>query len=115
MKSDFPMVPIVNSKGETVGPAFRKTSPDRILVQGVLESGATASLVFRKPTASVDEVGFRWVITGTHGEIEATAPDYHFQMDHPDRKLEDHYYRDRQSRGGGLPSRDCPFDRWTRC
>ncbi len=81
------MVPIVNSNGEFVGPGHRKTSPEQILVQGILKSGAVVSLAFRKPKVSIDGVGFRWLITGTEGEIEAIAPEYHFQMEHPDRKL----------------------------
>lgn len=55
---------------------FARTSPDEIFVQGKLESGAVAAINFRRipfGNKTVDNVGVRWVITGTEGEIELTT------------------------------------------
>ena len=73
--------------GEIVNPAHPKTAPDHILVQGVLESGAVASIDFRKAKKPVDGLGLRWLITGANGEIEVTIPEDHLQMGHKDRTL----------------------------
>lgn len=73
--------------GEVVNPAHPRTAPDHIFVQGTLESGAVASLNFRKAKKSVDGLGLRWLISGTDGEIEVTFPEGHFQMGTPERTL----------------------------
>lgn len=73
---------------KVVNPAYPVTSPDHILVQGVLASGAVASFAFRKPpSTAVDDVGFRWLITGTKGEIEVTVPEMNWQFADPRMKL----------------------------
>lgn len=71
---------LVNEKGEVLDPAYPKTTPDHIFVQGKLESGAMASIAVRNAKASVDGVGVRWIITGTEGEIEVTMPENHWQF-----------------------------------
>ena len=73
--------------GEVVDPAFPKTCPDHTLIQGVLESGAVASITFRKAKKPVDGLGLRWLITGTEGEIEVTLPEDHLQMGPEGREL----------------------------
>lgn len=81
-------VPIFNTAGEVVNPAYTRTSPDHILVQGTLTSGAVASIIFRKPPSAVDDTGVRWIITGTKGEIEVTTrEEAQWQMADPDMKL----------------------------
>jgi hypothetical protein len=67
----------MTQKGE-----IERTSPDHIFVQGILTSGALASLAYRTvPTEQVeDEVGLKWTITGTEGEIVITARNGHWQM-----------------------------------
>lgn len=58
-------------------PGYKITSPDHWLIQGVLKSGATASINLRTAPAPVDNVGFRWTISGTQGEIQvATQPGF---------------------------------------
>ncbi|KAK1238956.1 hypothetical protein MKX08_006017 [Trichoderma sp. CBMAI-0020] len=57
-----------------VDPAYVKTSPDQIFVQGVTSSGAVASIAFRKPRHHGDEHDLRWYISGTEGEIMVTSP-----------------------------------------
>lgn len=58
-------------------PNVAVTVPDHILVQGVLKSGATASINLRTNASPVDDIGFRWIISGTLGEIEVlTKPGF---------------------------------------
>lgn len=66
--------PLFDATGKVVDPAYKVTAPEYILVQGVLESGAAASINVRSTPASVDEAGFRWIISGSEGEIEFTSP-----------------------------------------
>lgn len=80
-------VPIFNTNGEVVNPSYTRTSPDHILVQGTLTSGAVASIIFRKPPSAVDDTGVRWIITGTKGEIEVTTRETQWQMADPDMNL----------------------------
>lgn len=87
LKTFTKTVPIFNRAGEVVNSAYPRTSPDHILVQGTLSSGAVASIIFRKPKSAVDNTGFRWIITGTKGEIEVTTKETQWQMADPDMKL----------------------------
>ncbi|KAB5536304.1 putative oxidoreductase [Coniochaeta sp. 2T2.1] len=87
LKSFNKTTAIFNNKGELIDPAYPRTTPDHILVQGTLNSGAVASIIFRKPKAAVDNVGFRWIITGTKGEIEVTTKETQWQMADPSFKL----------------------------
>jgi predicted dehydrogenase len=87
LKTFAKTVPIFNTAGEVVNPAYPRTSPDHILVQGTLSSGAVASIIFRKPKSAVDNIGFRWIITGTGGEIEVTTKETQWQMADPSMKL----------------------------
>lgn len=64
-----------------------RTVPDHVLVQGTLKSGAPASIVYRPSQASINDVGLRWIICGTEGEIEVTMADAHWQMNSPGRTL----------------------------
>ncbi|KAH8679906.1 hypothetical protein BGZ60DRAFT_428200 [Tricladium varicosporioides] len=58
------------STGGVLDAKYPKTSPDHIFVQGKLESGGLASLAFRAtPAGDVGDVGVRWVITGSKGEL----------------------------------------------
>ncbi|KAL6411926.1 Galactose/lactose metabolism regulatory protein GAL80 [Ilyonectria robusta] len=85
--TNFSTVPIVGPDGNAVDPVHIKTSPDHIFIQGVLEGGAVASIAFRKPQSAIDNTGFRWLITGTEGEIVVTAPEEHWQMIHSDMRM----------------------------
>ncbi|KAH7313552.1 oxidoreductase [Stachybotrys elegans] len=69
--------------------AIPKNVPDHWLIQGILESGAVASIAFRwaKYQNAVDDVGVRWIITGTEGELEIVTPQHQWQIDGPGRKL----------------------------
>ncbi|KAI1874850.1 uncharacterized protein JN550_002279 [Neoarthrinium moseri] len=81
LKAQYKTTSVVDlSNGQIVDPAYPKTSPDHIFVQGTLESDAVASIAFRKAHSAADSTGFRWIITGTDGELVVTAPEGHFQF-----------------------------------
>jgi predicted dehydrogenase len=46
-----------------------KTSPDHIAAQGLLSSGAFASIALRTSSGAVDKCSIRWIISGTKGEL----------------------------------------------
>lgn len=46
-----------------------------------------ASLNFRKPVSTVDNIAIRWLITGNEGEIEVTSAEPHWQLSPPSLKL----------------------------
>jgi predicted dehydrogenase len=76
MKEFGTTVRLTNLEGDkTIDPAYRKTTPDYTFIQGVLNSGAVASVTFRRAKKTVDNVGLRWLITGTKGEIEVVSPE----------------------------------------
>lgn len=80
MKTVNQTIPLAGDDGKIIDPSYPKTSPDHILVQGVLESGALASLTFRSPIPrTVDGTGWRWIITGSAGEVEITGPEASWQ------------------------------------
>ncbi|KAI1171398.1 oxidoreductase [Nemania sp. FL0916] len=87
MKKGAAKVRILNTKGEVVNPDYPKTAPENILIQGVLESGAVASISQRKSTAEIDDVSFRWIISGTEGELEVIVPKHAWQFGIPTRSL----------------------------
>ncbi|KAK1970322.1 oxidoreductase family protein [Colletotrichum sublineola] len=73
LKIDATQVSLHNAdRTKVIDPAYPKSSPDHILVQGKLSNGATASLNFRTTSVAVDNVSSRWIISGTKGEIEAS-------------------------------------------
>lgn len=87
LKSTISEVAIYSADGVLVNPAHPKTGPDQILVQGILESGAVASISARKSKGDVDGVSFRWIISGNEGEIEVIVPQQHWQFSEPKRTL----------------------------
>lgn len=87
LKSTVSSVKIFNSEGVLVDPAYPKTSADQILVQGTLESGAVASLSTRHSKADIYGVTFRWVISGSEGEVEVVVPDANWQSGDTQRTL----------------------------
>jgi predicted dehydrogenase len=88
VKNFNPVVPLINVKtGEISNPAHPRDTPDHYFVQGELESGAVASIAFRKAQKAVDDVGLRWFITGTKGELELTMPEDHYQQNPAGRSI----------------------------
>lgn len=75
MKTQFEMAQLLGRNGNVVNTAYRKTDPDHILVQGITEGGVVASFAFRKSKGPVDDIGIRWIISGTKGEIAITGPE----------------------------------------
>ncbi|KAI1360483.1 oxidoreductase [Xylaria arbuscula] len=87
LKTDVSSVKIFDSEGVLVNPAYPKTGADQILVQGTLESGALASLSVKQSKNDIDGVAFRWVISGSEGEVEIIAPEFNWQAGAPKRTL----------------------------
>lgn len=86
--NNHPHVPLISmSTGEVVNPSAPKNTPDHIFINGKLQSGAVASVTVRKTTKPVDELGLRWLISGTNGEIEITMEEDHLQQAPPGRKI----------------------------
>ncbi|EHK47069.1 hypothetical protein TRIATDRAFT_177332, partial [Trichoderma atroviride IMI 206040] len=70
--TQYPTVKLLDhSTGKIVNPSFPRKAPDHMFVQGVLNSGALASVNYRRTTDIVGKTT-RWIITGTEGEIEFT-------------------------------------------
>ncbi|KAF7563649.1 hypothetical protein G7046_g434 [Stylonectria norvegica] len=79
-KNQDKTVKTLDDSWATVDPAYKVTAPDTILLQGILESGAVASFSIRATSRStVDDIGYRWLIAGTEGEIEFTSKSGIFQ------------------------------------
>ena len=85
----------MDQAGNITQPNLPKSSPDHILVQGSLSSGAVASLSFRTNTLPVDDLGLRWLISGTDGEIELTAPSFAWTLDTTGTTLKVRYRTDK--------------------
>lgn len=86
--NNHPSVPLLSmTTGEIVNPAAPKNTPDHIFINGRLQSGAAASITVRKTTKPVDDLGLRWLISGTKGEIEVTMPEDHIQQAPAGRKI----------------------------
>jgi len=67
-------VPVFDSTRKVIDPAFKATAPEYVLIQGVLESGAVASINLRFVPASADDAVIRWIISGTEGELNFVGP-----------------------------------------
>ncbi|KAJ0158581.1 Galactose/lactose metabolism regulatory protein GAL80 [Colletotrichum tanaceti] len=88
LKIDLAQGPLHNTDGKVVDPAYPKSAPDHVLVQGKLNGGATASLNFRTTSGTVGNVGGRWIISGTKGEIEVSWDNMMmWQTPHPSKTL----------------------------
>lgn len=88
LKSDVDTVPLYKAdRSSVVDPAYPKSSPDHILVQGVLQNGALASIACRTTPVTAGEVGARWIISGTKGEIEAVWDGGQWQIHSPSKQL----------------------------
>lgn len=81
LKNDISKVAYMSSDfTKVLDPAYPKNTPDHILVQGLLESGATASITFRNSGSAAQDESFRWIITGSKGEIEVIKGGGQWQM-----------------------------------
>ncbi|KAL6855703.1 NAD(P)-binding protein [Trichoderma novae-zelandiae] len=86
LSKQYPIMKLVDlSNGQVTNPARPRTAPDHIFVQGVLESGAVASINYHRPGQLIGKT-FRWLISGTEGEIEFTV-DGQLQMGHGEREI----------------------------
>lgn len=64
---------LVDGAYQPVRTEYPVTVPDIMSIQGILTSGAIASVSIRMAVSPVDDTGFRWIISGTEGEIEWMA------------------------------------------
>ncbi|KAM0540690.1 hypothetical protein ACHAPJ_013543 [Fusarium lateritium] len=89
LKTHYSNIKVKNfATGETVKEGYKKTAPDHIFVQGLLKSGAVASLAFRRSQGTTDQNCLRWLISGSKGEISVTIPEGQIQSGAAGRKLQ---------------------------
>jgi predicted dehydrogenase len=69
-KTQDKFTPLFDDKGAISNPKYKVTAPDHLLVQGVLQDGGIASMALRFSSTAVNDGGYRWIITGSKGEIE---------------------------------------------
>ncbi|RMZ81145.1 hypothetical protein DV736_g6659, partial [Chaetothyriales sp. CBS 134916] len=81
-----PKATIIDPKSGTVLRIEDKTSHDHVSVQGNLERGGLATVVY-KPGVSNTGKDFYWEINGTEGNLVLEAPMGHVQMYHPTLKF----------------------------
>jgi hypothetical protein len=74
LKTHYKNVQLTGPDNEIIDPAYTKSAPDQMLVQGITSSGAVASFSFRNAKCTADEHDMRWYISGTEGEILITGP-----------------------------------------
>jgi predicted dehydrogenase len=88
LKVENAEIPVLGDDGKPEN-VYKKNVPDHVLVQGTLESGAVASIAYRfvHMNAAIGEVGIRWIISGTDGEIEITTDQSQWQIFSPKSKL----------------------------
>lgn len=78
----------IMSRSSVVDGAFKKTSPNYILIIGTLEDGVTSSNTsFKSELPVAGGHALLWCITGTEGEIELTSPESGWQIGHPEAKF----------------------------
>ncbi|KAI0141774.1 NAD(P)-binding protein [Xylariaceae sp. FL1272] len=77
----------VDSQGAVVDPDFNVTAPEQMLLQGILKSGAAANFSIRTTATAAEKAAYRWVITGTEGEVVYTADAGTFQTPPPNQKI----------------------------
>ncbi|KAL7785812.1 hypothetical protein V8C37DRAFT_412797 [Trichoderma ceciliae] len=105
----YPLMKLVDMKtGQVVDPAYPKTAPDHMFVQGVLNNGAIASVNYHRTSQSTGK-SLRWVISGTEGEIEFTIEGGQVQMGSNMREIRIKTARDENEGrvvewGAGIPA-----------
>jgi predicted dehydrogenase len=83
----FPLMKLIDTKtGQIVDPAYPKSAPDHMFVQGILDSGAIASVNYYRTPHKVGK-NVRWIISGTEGEIEFTIDGGQLQMGSGEREI----------------------------
>jgi hypothetical protein len=88
-KTEYKTTNIINQQASAITPNHPKTTLGYVLIQSVLSSGATASIAYCTvpDLSTIDDVGTRWFITGSNGELETTAPLVQWQISSPDITL----------------------------
>lgn len=65
-------IPLFGADGKISQPAHEATAPEFVAIQGILESGALASITLQCTPATAVEPTYRWVVTGSEGELQFT-------------------------------------------
>lgn len=69
-------------------PEYKITAPDTLLIQGILNSGAIVTFSNRTTSTAIDDIGYRWLTSGTKGEIELTTEPGCFNWPPPGMKIQ---------------------------
>ncbi|KAE8391620.1 hypothetical protein BDV23DRAFT_171572 [Aspergillus alliaceus] len=69
-----PVVKTVKSDGSVAKENAKKTTPDHVMIQGSLKSGAVLSAMIRGGAPFKGSPGLEWSIYGEKGEIRITGP-----------------------------------------
>ena len=85
-KTETKQTTLLDSEFKPTG-TYDITAPDSIAIQGVLSQGAIGTIHIRNVGSPADDKGFRWIISGTKGEVVFTAGCGVFQMGLPDTKI----------------------------
>ncbi|KAJ5673385.1 NAD-binding Rossmann fold oxidoreductase family protein [Penicillium longicatenatum] len=80
LSNQLPVVKLVDFDGSTVKENVKKTTPDHVLIQGTLNSGAVLSATTRGGMPFKDAPGMEWSIYGEKGEIRVKGPNAHIQI-----------------------------------
>ncbi|KFY54681.1 hypothetical protein V496_07194 [Pseudogymnoascus sp. VKM F-4515 (FW-2607)] len=75
LSNQRPVIKIVQADGSVVKDNAKKTSPDHVMIQGTLKSGAVLSATVRGGAPFKGTPGLDWRIYGEKGEIRITGAD----------------------------------------
>lgn len=75
LSNQRPVIKIVQADGSVVKDNAEKTSPDHVMIQGTLKSGAVLSATVRGGAPFKGTPGLDWRIYGEKGEIRITGAD----------------------------------------
>ncbi|CEJ62795.1 Putative NAD-binding Rossmann fold oxidoreductase family protein [Penicillium brasilianum] len=74
LSNQRPVVRIVKADGSVAKENAKKTTPDHVMIQGSLKSGAVLSAMIRGGAPFKGSPGLEWSIYGEKGEIRITGP-----------------------------------------
>ncbi|KAJ6092403.1 hypothetical protein N7467_004372 [Penicillium canescens] len=74
LSNQRPVVKIVKADGSVAKENVEKTTPDHVMIQGSLKSGAVFSATIRGGSPFKGSPGLEWRIYGEKGEIKITGP-----------------------------------------
>ncbi|KAF7586732.1 transcription regulator gal80 [Aspergillus hancockii] len=75
-----PVVAIVQTDGSVIRENVKKTTPDHIMIQGKLKSGAVLSAAIRGGAPFKGSPGLEWRIYGEKGEVRIAGPNGYIEI-----------------------------------